>query len=141
MTRMPLHLMEHPEDVSILRLPGGQEPGFDWTGPPFASLTRTPDETSVVCRTDVLPTGLRGVRTEGPFRVVEVAGPLEFGAVGVFHGIIGPLADVGIPILGFSTFDTDWILIPVGRIRDAGEAWRRAGFVLTPTSLSGGTSS
>ena len=26
MTRMPLHLMEHPEDVSILRLPGGEDP-------------------------------------------------------------------------------------------------------------------
>jgi len=139
-SRMPLHLMLHPEDVSILRFPPGQEPDFDWTGSPFASLTRTPDELSLVCRSDAVPGGLRGVRTEGPFKVVEVAGPLEFGAVGVFHGIIGPLADAGIPILGFSTFDTDWILLPERRVADAGDAWRRAGFVVTPTSLSGGGS-
>ncbi len=134
---MPLHLMEHPEDVSIVRLPAGEEPSFDWTGAPFASLTRTPEETSVVCRTEAVP---RGVRTEGPFRVVEVAGPLEFGAVGVFHGIIGPLVDAGISILGFSTFDTDWVLVRADRSADAAAAWRRAGFVITPTSLSGGTS-
>ena len=138
MSRMPLHLMLHPEDLSILRFPPEQEPAFDWTGAPFASLSRTPEETSVVCRTDAVPGGLRGVRTEGPFKVVEVAGPLEFGAVGVFHGIIGPLADSGIPILGFSTFDTDWILLPVRRVAEAEEAWRRAGFVVTPTSLSAG---
>jgi hypothetical protein len=136
-SRMPLHLMEHPEDVSIVRLPVGEEPRFDWAGAPFASLTRTPDETSVVCRSAAVP---RDVRSEGPFRVVEVAGPLEFGAVGVFHGILGPLADAGIPILGFSTFDTDWILVPVARRAEAADAWRRAGFVITPTSLSGGPS-
>jgi len=137
-SRMPLHLMLHPEDVSILRFAPDREPAFDWAAAPFASLTRTPDETSVVCRSDAVPGGLREVRTEGPFKVVEVAGPLEFGAVGVFHGIIGPLADAGIPILGFSTFDTDWVLLPVGRVAEAAEAWRRAGFVVTPTSLSGG---
>lgn len=137
MTRMPLHLMEHPEDVSIVRLPAGAEPAFAWAGAPFASLTRTPDETSVVCRSEVVP---RDVRSEGPFRVVEVAGPLEFGAVGVFHGIIGPLAEAGIPILGFSTFDTDWILVPVDRCAQAADAWRRAGFVITPTTLPGGRS-
>ena len=77
---MPRHLMEHPEDLSIVHLPGGQQPEFDWTAGPFASLTRTPDETSVVCLSAAVPPGLR---TEGPFRVVEVAGPLSFGAVGV----------------------------------------------------------
>jgi hypothetical protein len=137
---MPLHLMLHPEDISVLRFPAGEEPDFDWRNAPFASLTRTADETSVVCRTDAVPGGLRGVRSEGPFRVVEVAGPLEFQAVGLFHHIIGPLAEAGISILGFSTFDTDWVLVPAARATDAVEAWRRAGFVVTPTSLSGGSS-
>ena len=51
-----------------MRLDGGQLPEFDWAAGPFASLTRTPDETSVVCLTATVPAG---VRTEGPFRVVE----------------------------------------------------------------------
>ena len=55
---MPRHLMEHPEDVAIVRLPGGEEPQFDWTAGPFASLTRTPDETSIVCLAAAVPAGV-----------------------------------------------------------------------------------
>jgi hypothetical protein len=135
-SRMPRHLMEHPEDLSIVRLPAGEEPGFDWTAGPFASLTRTPDETSIVCLTANVPPG---ARTEGPFRLVEVAGPLAFGAVGVFAEVLEPLVHTDISVLGFSTFDTDWVLVPAERARDAAAAWRRAGLVLTPTSLTGGT--
>jgi uncharacterized protein len=134
-SRMPRHLMEHPEDVSIVRLPGGAEPQFDWSQGPFASVTRTPDETSVVCLTANVPAG---ARTEGPFRVVEVAGPLSFGTVGVFAEVLEPLVEAEISVLGFSTFDTDWVLVPAADARDAAEAWRRAGLVITPTSLSGG---
>ncbi len=133
---MPLHLMKHPERLSIVRLPGGEEPGFDWAAGPFASLTRTPDETSVVCLTASVPTR---ARTEGPFVAVEVAGPLTFGAVGIFATVLEPLATAGISILGFSTFDTDWILVPTDHVGDAETAWRRAGFIVTPTSLSGGS--
>ena len=137
MSRMPLHLMEHPERVSIVRLPGGAVPDFDWTPGPFASLTRTPDETSIVCLTANLPAG---ARSEGPFTLVEVAGPLSFGAVGVFTAVLDPLAAAGISVLGFSTFDTDWVLVPAEAARDAAAAWRRAGMIITPTSLTGGTS-
>lgn len=136
MTTMPRHLMEHPEDVAIVRLPGGEEPRFDWTAGPFASLTRTPDETSIVCLSAAVPAGSR---TEGPFKVVEVAGPLAFGAVGVFAEILRPLVDADISVLGFSTFDTDWVLVPAGDTAAATEAWRRAGMFVTPTSLTGGT--
>lgn len=137
MNTMPRHLMEHPEDVSIVRLPSGEEPAFDWRTGPLASLTRTGDETSVVCATASVP---RGARTEGPFRAVEVAGPLDVEAVGVFAEILAPLVDAGVSVLGLSTFDTDWVLVPADRSADAATAWRRAGFVVTPTTLSGGRS-
>ena len=135
MSRMPRHLLEHPGTVSIVRLPAGEEPSFDWATGPFSTLIRTPDETTVVCPTSVVP---RRAGTEGPFTVVEVAGPLAFGAVGVFLEILEPLAGAGIPVLGYSSFDTDWVLLPVDRVRAAGDAWRRAGLVLTPASLTGG---
>jgi uncharacterized protein len=134
---MPLHLMEHPERLSVVRLPGGELPEFDWTPGPFASLTRTPDETSVVCLTANVPAG---AHTEGPFTLVEVAGPLSFGAVGVFTEVLDPLAAAEISVLGFSTYDTDWVLVPVADAAAAAAAWRRAGLVITPTSLTGGTS-
>lgn len=137
MSLMPRHLMEHPEHVSVVRLPAGQEPEFDWAAGPFASLTRTRDETSVVCLASAVPAG---ASSEGPFTVVEVAGPLSFGAVGVLAEILDPLVAAEISVLAFSTFDTDWVLVPADRARDAAEAWRRAGLVITPTSLTGGTS-
>jgi uncharacterized protein len=129
--------MEHPEDVSIVRLPGGSQPDFHWRTGPFASMTCTPDETSVVCLTATVP---KSARTEGPFRVVEVAGPLAFGAVGVFAEVLEPLVAAEISVLGFSTFDTDWVLVPAGQVGDAAQAWRRAGLVVTPTSLTGRSS-
>ena len=135
MSRMPRHLLEHPGTVSIVRLPDGEDPSFDWTAGVFSSLIRTPDETTVVCATSVVP---RGATSEGPFTVVEVAGPLAFGAVGVFLEILEPLAGAGISVLGYSAFDTDWILLRTEQLPAAADAWRRAGLVLTPASLTGG---
>jgi hypothetical protein len=132
---MPRHLLEHPGTVSIVRLPAGEEPSFDWTAGVFSSLIRSRDETTVVCDTSVVP---RRARTEGPFTVVEVAGPLAFGAVGVFLEILEPLAGAGISVLGYSAFDTDWILVRTEELPAAAQAWRRAGLVLTPASLTGG---
>ncbi|MGL5866044.1 MAG: ACT domain-containing protein [Dermatophilaceae bacterium] len=134
MTTMPRHLMLHPEDLSVVRLPAGVQPEFDWERGPFASLSRSAEETSVIC----LAGAVRGAaQVEGPYRAVEVAGPLAFGAVGVFVEVLTPLADVGISVLGFSTYDTEWILVPTDRVADATEAWRRAGFIVTPRTLPG----
>jgi hypothetical protein len=137
-TAMPLHLMQHPQELVVVRLPAGAEAPFDWTRGPIGSLTRTGEETSIICRADVVPSGMAGARVEGPFRAVEVAGPLAFDAVGVFVEILTPLARAGIAILGVSTYDTDWVLVPAGRFRDAADAWRSAGLILTPAVLTGG---
>ena len=53
--------------------------------------------------------------------------------------MLEPLAAADISVLGFSTFDTDWVLVPVDSARAAADAWRRAGLVITRTSLTGGT--
>lgn len=132
---MPRHLMEHPEDVSIVRLPAGAEPGFDIAGGPFVSVAHTREETSVICLSARVP---REATQEGPFRVVEVAGPLGFGSVGVMAEILGPLVRAGVSVLAFSTFDTDWVLVPAEQRSRAAEAWRRAGLIITTTSLTPG---
>ena len=127
MSRMPRHLMEHPEDVSIVRLPGGELPSFDWAAGPFASLTRTPDETSVVCLSSVVP---KGSTAEGPFRVVEVAGPRlgRWCAVDVEHlglldavqpeeahpvGPMAPALDVPLPV---EVDDAHQVDVALGRL-------------------------
>lgn len=131
---MPLHLMTHPESLAIARLEPGEEPTWDWTPGPFSSLSRTLHETSVICLADAVPAG---VRTEGPFRGVEVAGPLAFDAVGVMAEILGPLVPAGISVLAMSTYDTDWVLVPEQEIDTACAVWRRAGLIATPSILTG----
>ena len=135
MSSMPRHLMEHPQEVSIVRLPPGSEVDWPVTGGPFHAVLSSADETSVVCPTKQVPAG---AKAQGPYAVIEVAGPLTFGAVGVFVEILGPLADAGITVLVYSTFDTDWVLVPADRRADAANAWRKAGLIVTPPSLTGG---
>lgn len=131
---MPLHLMTHPEALVIARLDAGAEPGWDWTPGPFSSLSRSPQETSVVCLEAGVPSG---VLTEGPFRAVEVAGPLAFDAVGVMAEILTPLVAARISVLALSTYDTDWVLVPQDDITVAETVWRKAGLIITPTVLTG----
>ena len=132
---MPLHLMTHPEEVLVVRLGPDEDPTWDWTPGPIGSLTRTADEASVVSRADLVPDG---PRREGPFRAVEIAGPLEFGMIGVLAEILHPLVQARISILTLSTYDTDWILVPAGDLEAAVEAWRRSGLIVTPHTLIGG---
>lgn len=133
---MPLHLMQHPEELAIARLGPEEQPHWDTTGARFSSVTRTPDETSVLCDAHLVPSG---VRQEGPFTPFEVAGPLDFELVGVMHELLGPTTSQRIPVLTMSTYETDWIFVPVERADEAATAWRKAGLVVTGSSLSSWT--
>lgn len=133
MSRLPLHLMQHPGQVAVARLAPGERPGWDLDEAAFASVTRTSHETSVICDAELVPAE---VQQEGPFTTFEVAGPLAFEIVGVMSDILDPLVGAGISVLASSTFDTDWVFVPGERAREATDVWRRHGFVVTPTSLS-----
>jgi len=76
----------------------------------FWSLTRTPDELSVVCSEDDLPPSVdRDV--ERGWSAFQVVGPLPFGLTGVVSGLTAPLAAAGIPVFVVSTYDTDVLLV------------------------------
>ncbi|MFC1652885.1 ACT domain-containing protein [Planctomycetota bacterium] len=72
------------------------------------SITRTPDELSIVCTETNVPTG---VRAERGWAVLKVLGPLEFSLVGILSSLTQPLAKAGIPVFVISTFDTDYLLV------------------------------
>ena len=63
-----------PDALAVCRLPAGAETPAWLDGEPFASVTRTPEETSVVCRAEVVP---QGVRAELGWCALRVAGPLD----------------------------------------------------------------
>jgi hypothetical protein len=75
----------------------------------FTSITRTPDELSIVCPAENLPPDARS-----PHRWIclKLEGPFLFSQTGVLLSFIEPLSENAIPIFAISTFDTDYVLIP-----------------------------
>lgn len=130
-----MHLLHHPEALAIVRLEGGADPSWSWRGGPYASLTASVDETSVVCLAANVPDGLKA---NGPYHGFEVAGPLAFELYGIMHTLLQPLVARKISILAMSTYDTDWLLVPVDRVDEAEEALKRSGCVVTAPTLPGG---
>ena len=119
-------LAEHAEPVSVVRLPGGTALP-DWAdGEPLISVTRTRDETSIVCPSRSIPDALPG-SVIGPYVGFQVAGPLDHALTGVLATLLAPLAEAGIPILTVATYDTDWILVPAQHSAAAAACWTGAG--------------
>jgi hypothetical protein len=107
-------------------------PAWAWHGP-LASVTRTPDELSIVCAEAAVPAAVE--RVERGWRALRVAGPLDFGLVGVMARLTVPLAEVGISILALATFDTDYLLVREPDLAQAVDALLAAGHrVSVPTS-------
>lgn len=97
---------------SVCRLPPG-DPVPEWAAGSFVSITRTPTELSVTCATEAVPPDVAtAAGCEGPFRALEVSGPLDFSMVGVLSRLTAALAEAEVSVFVVSTFDTDWILVP-----------------------------
>ncbi len=119
--RLSLNLL--PGNFAVCRLPA-KEPVPAWAVGDFVSITRTPEELSVVCHEDLVPAG---VRSERGWRCLQVRGTLDFALVGVLASLVGPLAEAGVSVFAVSTFDTDLLLIKDASSARAIEALRAAG--------------
>lgn len=123
-----LRLRLHEGAVAVVRLPPDADvPTWALHGT-VCSVTRTPDELSVICAWRTVPADLARV---GPWIAFAVDGPLDFGLVGVMASLAGVLAAAGIPMLAISTHDTDWILVRSERADDARTAFETAGIPVT----------
>lgn len=113
-----------PDTLAVCRLaPDADVPAWAWTGEP-ASVTRTRDELSIVCRADAVP---QGIRAEGGWRCLKVSGPLDFALTGIVAALSVPLAAAGIAVFAVSTYDTDYLLVKAENLDHAIEALRGAG--------------
>jgi hypothetical protein len=93
-------------------------------GSGFVSITRTPDELSVVCAEDRVPSS---TRRESGYAAIAVEGPLDPSLVGVLVSIASPLAQARIPILAIGTFDTDYVLVREAHLERSLAVLREAG--------------
>lgn len=108
------------------------EPTPDWAwGPGVVSVTRTPDEQSVLCRVARIP---EAVTAERAWRLLRVAGTLDFSLTGIVHGLTGPLAAAGISVFVVSTYDTDYLAVRATTLDAATERLRRAGYTVEDLS-------
>jgi uncharacterized protein len=93
---------------AICRLdPNAEVPPWSANGQ-FVSISRTPDELSIVCLEANLP---YGVTCEAKWRILRCEGPLDYSLPGIIASLAEPLADAGIPIFPIATYDTDYVLI------------------------------
>ncbi|HEX2206219.1 MAG TPA: ACT domain-containing protein [Longimicrobium sp.] len=112
------------ETLAVCRLgPDAPVPDWAWTGEP-ASVTRTCDELSIVCRADAVPDG---VRREDGWRCLKVQGPLDFALTGIMARLTEPLAAAGISVFVLSTYDTDYVMVRAQNLERATDALRGAG--------------
>jgi hypothetical protein len=96
-------------------------------GANFVSITRTPDELSIVCEEATVP---RGTRAETGYAALMVEGPLAPELVGVMVSLLTPLAEAGVSIFAISTFDTDYVLVRDAQLDRAIAALHGAGHVV-----------
>jgi hypothetical protein len=125
MVTLTLSVME--EGLAVCRLaPAASIP--QWVGDSeFVSITRTVDELSIVCREELVPSG---VKLEAGWRALRVEGPLDFSMVGVLAALAQPLADASISVFAISTFDTDYLLVQAKSLDRSVDALQAAGHIV-----------
>jgi hypothetical protein len=80
------------------------------------NITRTGDELAIICPAERVPVE---IRAERDWRVLKLAGPFSFTAVGVLASVATPLARAGISLLSIATYDTDYFLVKTDRFDEA----------------------
>ena len=110
--------------IAVCRLePGAPVP--DWARGELLSFTRTREELSIICAEAGVPRELP--QAERGWRVLRVAGPLDFDLTGILASISRPLADAGVPLFALSTYDTDYVMVREPDLERAVEALEGAG--------------
>lgn len=119
-----LNLSLLPSEYAVCRLhPDKHIPYWALLGD-FVSLTRTPEELSIVCRQDNVP---HDVQAERGWRCVQVHGAFDFATSGVNASLALPLAEADISVLAIATYATEYLLIKEQNVEQAIQVMEQAG--------------
>lgn len=123
-----LRLSVLEDRLAICRLePDSEAPGWATEAGLF-SITRTPDELSIVCPEPNVPDEI--TREDG-WRALAIEGPLDFSLVGILASVATPLAEAGLCIFAISTYDTDYVLVQEDALGTAVSVLHESGHVVS----------
>ena len=111
--------------LSVHRCDRGAEIPRSVLASSFFSITRTPDELSIVCDSGM---DLESSHCETGWRAIKLEGPLDFSLIGILARIAGILAANSISIFAISTFETDYILLKEKHLLIAKQALEENGY-------------
>jgi uncharacterized protein len=118
-----------PGPYAVVRLaPDTAIPAWATQGE-FTSISRTPDELSIVCSAENLP---GDVHFPQRWICLKLEGPFPFSMTGILVSLIEPLSNKSIPIFAVSTYDTDYVLVQEEWAEAAIAELQRAGHELLP---------
>lgn len=109
---------------AITKFPRGAAIPVWATSGAFFSVTRTPEELSVVAAENSVPPETDASRG---WHLLKVHGPFAFNETGVVAALAAPLTRVGVAIFVISTHDTDYLLVQQEEIPVAVETLEHAG--------------
>ncbi len=125
-----------PYPLAVCRLsPDHKLPDWLWWLP-FASVTRTGNELSLVIPQAHVPEGWVAARD---WAGLAVRGPLDFALIGVLAALSGTLAEAGISLFALSTYDTDYILVRQADLKRTVLALTQQGHQVCPPAAGGYT--
>jgi hypothetical protein len=103
-----------PDALAVCQLPAGSAVPQWAVRARFFSITRAPDELSIVCDEGAVPAQdaqTDGAKIECGWRAFKLEGPFDFALTGILLSVIKPLNDDGIPVFTLSTYNTDYVLV------------------------------
>jgi len=114
-----------PESYAIMQLAPGTV--FDIKGgseTELLAVIHTSEETTVVCKEGLIS---KEKTVERGWRVLKIAGSLDFKLVGVLASLLIPLAEAGVSVYTLSTYSTDLILVKGDRLKTVIRTLKKAG--------------
>lgn len=112
MASLDRSLLLFEDEFAICRLDrNAPVPGWATKGY-FFSVSRTPDELSLVVLQTNVPAG---VECEGGWRCLKIESPFEFDLSGMISTIAAPIAGAEIDVFAVATQDSDYLMV---RARD-----------------------
>lgn len=108
---------------ALVLLPLGA-PTSPWATGPFVAVTQSAEGISVVCQESAVPPD---TTARMGFHCLQIAGSFEIESVGVVAAAVLPLAQAGISVFVYSTWETDYILFQHNELERAVNALIQAG--------------